>query len=347
MSQPMQDKDNQDSYRAVVCHRYGGFEELELARLVRQPLLAHQVRIEVSYTGVSFAHSLVVAGLYQRKPPLPFTPGTEAAGIVTEVGADVSHVNVGDRVCAVLDWGGYAEEVVAHEAGVFRLPEDLPLVAAITLPISYATAYGALQWRARLQAGQSVLIYGAAGGVGLAAAEIARAKGAEVIAVVNGQQKLDALQARGFNKTIDAKTTDVREAVSQYLGNQGVHVVFDPIGGDVTHEALRCLGDDGRLLSIGYASGTIPQIPANILLLKNISVMGFNWGQYVGWGKVDERMIYAARVRESIEQLIDWWQKGLISPNVHETLPLGEFVQAMQLVKSRASVGRIVLDAKR
>ena len=343
----MQDKDKREYYRAVVCHRYGSFEELELTHLARQPLLPHQVRIEVSFAGVSFAHSLVVAGLYQRKPPLPFTPGTEAAGIVIEVGADVSHVSVGDRVCAVLDWGGYAEEVVAHEAGVFRLPEDLPLVAAITLPISYATSYGALRWRAQLQAGQSVLIYGAAGGVGLAAAEIAQATNAEVIAVVNGQQKLAALQARGFNKTIDAKATDVREAVSKYVGNKGVQVVFDPIGGDVTHEALRCLGEGGRLLSIGYASGTIPQIPANILLLKNISVMGFNWGQYVGWGKLDERLIYADRVRKSIKQLIEWWQSGLINPNVHATLPLGEFVQAMQLVKSRDSVGRIVLDAKR
>lgn len=335
------------TYRAVVCQQYGGFESLTLQQLARSPLKPHEVRIAVAYTGVSFAHSLVVAGLYQRKPPLPFTPGTEAAGTVIETGAEVTQVQVGDRVCAVLDWGGYAQEAVAHEAGVFRLPPELPLAPAITLPISYATAYGALLWRARLEAGHRVLIYGAAGGVGLAAAEIARAKGADVIAVVSGTEKLAALAERGFDKVINAKTTEVRQAVDRFTDKQGVTVVFDPIGGDVTGEALRCLADDGRLLSIGYASGTIAQIPANILLLKNISVMGFNWGQYVGWGKVDERVLYGPRVRAAIADLIGWWQAGLISPTVHDILPLGEFVQAMDIVKKRGSIGRIILDTAR
>jgi NADPH2:quinone reductase len=223
----------------------------------------------------------------------------------------------------------------------------LPLAPAIALPISYATSYGALLWRAQLQAGQTVLIYGAAGGVGLAAAEIARACGAQVIAVVNGEQKRGALEARGFEQVIDAKTDPVREALEQYTAKQGVAVVFDPIGGDVTHEGLRCLADNGRLLSIGYASGTIPQIAANILLLKNISVMGFNWGQYVGWGKVDERLLYGARVRAALDQLIAWWQSGLIDPTVDEQLALAEFVLAMQRVKTRASIGRVVLDTTR
>ncbi|UOD51402.1 NADPH:quinone oxidoreductase family protein [Orrella daihaiensis] len=332
------------NYRAVVCSQYGSFEDLQLQTLPRQPLAPTQVRIAVAYAGVSFAHSLVVAGLYQRKPPLPFTPGTEAAGTVIEVGAEVGHLQVGDRVCAVLDWGGYAEEAVVDSVGVFPLAPELPLAPAITLPISYGTSYGALIWRARLQAGQTALIFGAAGGVGLAAAEIARAVGAKVIAVVNGESKAHAMHERGFEQVIDAKSSNLREAVNALTSDHGVDVVFDPIGGDTTDQALRLLADDGRLLTIGYASGTIPQIPTNILLLKNISVMGFNWGQYVGWGKVDERLVYGDKVRAAIEQLMAWWQSGDIQPSIYKTLPLGEFVQAMQIIKSRDAIGRVALD---
>ena len=336
------------TYRAVVCTHYGPFEELEIHDLPRQPIEPHQVRIAVSYTGVSFAHSLVVAGLYQRKPPLPFTPGTEAVGTIAEVGSAVTDFAVGDSVCAVLDWGGYAQEVVTDAVGVFRLPDTLPnqkpLAAAVALPISYGTSYGALLWRARLQAGQTALIFGAAGGVGLAACEIARAVGAKVIAVVNGPDKADALRERGFDCVIDAKAASLKESVMSLTQGAGVDAVFDPIGGDVTHQALRCLADDGKLLTIGYAAGEIPQIPANILLLKNISVMGFNWGQYVGWGKVDERHRYDDQVRAAMDQLIEWWQSGEIDPTVDKILPLVEYKQAMQRIKARSTIGRVVLD---
>jgi NADPH2:quinone reductase len=349
------------TYRAVVCTQYGAFDQLESRELPRQPIKPHQVRIAVAFAGVSFAHSLVVAGLYQRKPPLPFTPGTEAAGLITEVGSSVKGLKIGDRVCAVLDWGGYAQEVVADAVGVFRLPEQLShhddLAKAITLPISYATSYGALLWRAKLEKNQTALILGAAGGVGLAACEIARAVGANVIAMVNGQDKVAVMHKRGFKNVIDGKQHHLRDAVSHTMAGltndrvnsttRGVDVVFDPIGGDLTAQALRCLTDDGKLLTIGYASGQIPQIPANILLLKNISVMGFNWGQYVGWGKVDERHTHGPRVRAAIEQLMAWWQTGNINPTVYKTLPLGEFVQAMKLIKERRVVGRIALDPRR
>ena len=340
------------TYRAVVCTQYGPFDELEIQDLPRQAIEPHQVRIAVAYTGVSFAHSLVVAGLYQRKPPLPFTPGTEAVGTITEVGSAVTDFAVGDSVCSVLDWGGYAQEVVTDAVGVFRLPKTLPgpeaMAAAVLLPISYGTSYGALLWRARLQAGQTALIFGAAGGVGLAACEIARAVGAKVIAVVNGPDKAHALRKRGFDSVIDTKATgpdaSLKASVDVFTQGAGVDVVFDPIGGDVTHQALRCLADDGKLLTIGYAAGDIPQIPANILLLKNISVMGFNWGQYVGWGKVDERHRYGDQVRAAMDQLIEWWQSGEIDPTIDKILPLGEYKQAMQRIKARNTIGRVVLD---
>ena len=341
-----------DTYRAVVCTQYGPFDELKMQDLPRQAIEPHQVRIAISYTGVSFAHSLVVAGLYQRKPPLPFTPGTEATGTITEVGSDITDLTVGDNICAVLDWGGYAQEVVTDAIGVFRLPKTLPgahpMAAAVLLPISYGTAYGALLWRTRLQTGQTALIFGAAGGVGLAACEIARAVGAKVIAVVNGPDKANALRERGFKSVIDAKAASpdpsLKASVDTFTQGAGVDVVFDPIGGDMTHQALRYLADDGRLLTIGYAAGEIPQISANILLLKNISVMGFNWGQYVGWGKVDERYRYGAQVHAAIQQLIEWWQSGDIDPTVDKILPLGEYKQAMQRIKARSAIGRVVLD---
>ena len=253
-----------------------------------------------------------------------------------------------DSVCAVLDWGGYTQEVVTDAVGVFQLPKTSPspeaMAAAVLLPISYGNSYGALLWRARLQAGQTALIFGAPGGVGLAACEIASAVGAKVIAVVNGPDKADALRERGFDCVIDAKAASLNESVLSLTQGAGVDVVFDPIGGDVTNQALRCLADDGKLLTIGYAAGQIPQIPANILLLKNISVMGFNWGQYVGWGKVDERHRCGAQVHAAIQQLIEWWQSGEIEPTIDKILPLGEYKRAMQRIKARDTIGRVVLD---
>ena len=346
-TQPVPDLENSSgTYRAVVCSRYGSFEDLEIQAVERQPIKPYQVRLAVAYAGVSFAHSLVVAGLYQRKPPLPFTPGTEATGTIIEVGSEVTGLSVGDQVCAVLDWGSYAQEVIADAVGVIHLPEQLSLAAAITLPISYGTSYGALLWRAKLKPNQTALILGAAGGVGLAAAEISHAVGASVIAVVSGPDKVSAMRDRGFDQVIDAKVSDLRETVESLTAGQGVDVVFDPIGGDVTEQALRCLADDGKLLTIGYAAGHIPKIPANILLLKNISIMGFNWGQYVGWGKVDERQKYGPQVRAAIEQLVTWWQSGDINPTIYKTLPLGDFKQAMQLIKARNTIGRIALDTQ-
>ena len=165
-------------------------------------------------------------------------------------------------------------------------------------------------------------------------------------AVVSGPDKVNAMRERGFENVIDAKASNVRETVESLTVSQGVDVVFDPIGGDVTEQALQCLADDGKLLTIGYAAGHIPKIPAHILLLKNISIMGFNWGQYAGWGKTDERHKYGPQVRTAIEQLMVWWQSGDINPTIYKTPPLGDFKQAMRLIKARSTIGRIALDTQ-
>ncbi|MCH8505510.1 MAG: NADPH:quinone oxidoreductase family protein [Ectothiorhodospiraceae bacterium] len=331
--------------KALICESWRPFDELEL-KTVPEPALdgPGDVRIRILHSGVSFATTLVVQGKYQRKPPLPFAPGTEIAGEVLEVGAEVRHLAVGDRVCAVLDWGGYAEQVVVHARHVLPVPESLPLEASVALPISYMTAYGALVWRAKVRPGERGLIHGAAGGGGLAAVEIALALGCEVYAVVRGERKAAFLRERSAQHVIDSSAQPFRDAVESLTRGEGVHVVRDTIGGSVFRESLRCLQLDGRHIVIGFAQGEIPQVPANILLLKNISVSGFNVGQYIGWGVVDERERYAGTYRRGMEQLINWWADGRIAPKVHARLPLGQFREAMAKVTGREAIGRVVLD---
>lgn len=330
--------------RAVLCERWCKFDELAVAEVPPPVMRLGGVRIRTRFAGLSFATALVVAGRYQRKPPLPFVPGTEVAGEVVECADGVDRCKPGDRVMAVVDWGGYAEQVVADQVNCFVVPEGLALDAAVALPISYGTAYGALTWRAGLQAGERLVVLGAAGGVGLAAVEIGKALGAEVVAVAGGAAKCAVLAERGADAVIDGAREDVRERVRAITGGQGVDVAFDPVGGDGFHQALRCLATGGRLLTIGYAGGEIPTIGANLLLLKNVSVMGFNWGQYVGWGPVDERRRYARPVADAMAMLADWWAAGTIRPTVHARFDLADFVAAMAELQNRRAIGRVVLQ---
>ncbi len=331
--------------RAVVCESWRPFDELELTR-VSVPPLRHpeDVRIEVRHAGVSWATTLVVAGKYQRKPPLPFSPGTEVTGIVLEVGPQVSGLVPGDRVCAVADFGAYAEQAVIHRRHVFKVPDGLPLDAAIALPISYMTAYGALLWRAKIKAGDRVLIHGAAGAVGLGAVDIAQAHGCEVFAVVRGEEKRRFLARRGVDHVIDSTTADFQAVAREATGGRGVDVILDTVGGSVFERSLRCLDEDGRLLVVGFVGGDIATVATNLILLKNIAVAGFNLGQYVGWGVVDERARFAARYGQGMEQLLAWWCEGRIAPVLHARRPLAEFRDAMRLVTDRQAVGRVLLD---
>ncbi len=330
------------THRAVVCERYGPFSDMRVRKIARLPLGSGEVRLAVEAVGVSFAAGLMVAGRYQRRPPLPFVPGTEVAGRVLEAGPDVTRLAVGDRVVASVDWGGYAEEVVAVAVNVFPLPAPLDAAAAVALPISYPTAYGGLLWRARVAAGETVLVLGAAGGVGLAAAEIARIAGARPLVAASSPEKRAFLAGRGFTERV-APGEGMAEAV-RALAPDGVDVVFDPVGGDAFDAGLRLLADGGRLVTIGYTSGRIPEVAANILLLKNVGVLGFNWSHYIGWGKVDVRHRHADAVAGVMADLVGWWRDGLIAPAVHAVLPLDRFAEAMDLLKTRRSMGRVVLD---
>ncbi len=326
--------------RAVVCESWRPFDELELKEVAPPPLRPGSVRIRVEATGISFATQLVVQGKYQRQPPRPFTPGTEIAGTVIEAAAGVG-IPPGTRVFAVLDWGGLAEEAVADAIHVMPLPDELPLDAAVSMPISYPTAGASLLWRTDVGPGDWVLVHGAAGGVGLAGVEIAKAMGARVIARA-GAAKHALLHDRGADVVLDS-AVPFKDAVLEATGGLGCMAVLDVLGGDDFDPSLRCLREGGTLVTIGYAGGHIPTVPANILLLKNIAVAGLNWGTYIGWSPGDNRDRYAQRVRALWGQLVEWWQQGKLRPEVHARFPLAQFREAMAEVAARRSVGRVVL----
>ena len=327
--------------RAIICESWRDFDALEVKDVPRPALRPHGVRIKVAAAGVSFATQLVVAGKYQRKPPLPFTPGTEIVGTVLEASPDADAPPPGTRVFAVVDWGGMAEEAIADDIHTIAIPDGLPLEPAIGFPISYPTAGAALLWRGKIKSGDWVLVHGAAGGVGLAAVEIAKACGAKVIARA-GVAKHDMLRARGADLVLDS-AAPFRDAVRAATGGRGVDCLVDTIGGPAFDESLRCLADGGNLVVVGFAGGGIPTLQTNILLLKNIGVVGVNWGTYVGWSPGDGRRDHAPAARALWQQLMGWWQAGALKPEIHAAFPLEQFREAMAEVSARRSAGRVIL----
>ena len=332
--------------KAMICRRWGGPEDLRLEDVERPALTAGQVRIAVRAAGVSFATTLVIAGKYQRRPPFPFAPGTEVSGVVIEADPACKRVRVGDEVVAVLDWGGLAEEAVAHEVNVFPKPKNVGFVAAIQLAISYPTSAGALTWPHVLdvQRGQTLLIHAAAGGVGMAAVEIGKVLGATVIATAGGARKMAFAKSHGADHVIDYTAGDFRDEVLKLTNGRGVDRVYDPVGGDVFTQSLRCMAVEGRICPIGFAGGTIPQIPANILLVKSIAVMGFNYGYYVGWSPHDARLEQADRTFALMERIRGWCEAGQCRPHVDRTFHLDQAAEAMRALLERQVTGRVAIS---
>lgn len=327
--------------RAVVCHDFTDYRNLKIETFPDPMLEDDWVLIDTHAAGLSFATSLVVAGKYQRKPPRPFVPGGEAAGIVTAVGRNVDHVKPGDRVVAALDWGAHAGRCRAHRACVHHIPAAMSFEEATAFALSYPTSHGALTWRARIQAGETLLVHGAAGAVGIAAVELGKALGATVIATASSAEKIAFAKSRGADHgLVLARGQSFYEAVRGWTGGRGADVIFDPIGGDTLMESLRCIAKEGRLLTIGYAAGRIPQVPANVLLLKNASLMGFNWGEYVGWGLVDERERFAPRVRDLMADLMRLYEAGALKPHVSHGFPLDQWVAGMENLLDRHVIGK-------
>ncbi len=301
------------------------------------------VRIAVEAAGVSFANLLVIEGKHQNKWEPPFIPGTEVAGLVTECGPGVTQFKPGDRVVAGVRTGGFAEQAVVPESNVFALHRSVDFVAAVQFPTIYSTAYAGLKWRANVQPGEVVLVHGAAGGSGLAAIEIAKKLGAIVIATAGSAEKVAAARAHGADLAINYRDEGFRDAVLEATSRRGADVIFDPVGGDTFDESLRCIAPDGRIIPMGFAGGAIPQIPANIVLVKNITVIGLYWGYYMGWARQLPVAGTEGRVREAFAELLRWTAKGELRPETFRTFELFEFREALAAISGREVIGRVAL----
>lgn len=319
---------------AVLCRRWGGPEALEVAEVTPPALRSGEIRVRVAAAGVNFADLLMIAGKYQENPPLPFSPGFEVAGTVDEVAPDVTTWRRGDRVMGMLPFGGYAEQAVLPAERAIVLPPSLDFAAAAGFPVAYGTAYGAFAWRARLRPGERVLVFGAAGGVGLASVAVARVLGAEVIAVATGRERLAEAAAHGAAHLIDYRSEDVAARVREITGGRGVDVVLDPVGGGAFETALRCLASEGRLVVIGFASGQVGTLSAGVALGKNIDLIGCYWGAYR-----DD----ADRIRRAYDELGRWVEAGKLKPHVAARVPLAEAARALALMAGRTLAGKIIL----
>jgi NADPH2:quinone reductase len=321
--------------RAVVCRELSGLDGLALEDIPVPEPGPGEVRIRVRAAGLNFADTLIIKGQYQEKPPLPFVPGMEIAGQIERCGDGVAGFTPGERVMATPDFGGFAEAVVTRASNVVRLPDSIDYPSAAALAIAYGTAYGALCWAGRLQPGETLVVHGGAGGVGLATVECGRALGARVIATARGADRLKVAQAHGAAAVIDTGGEDVRTRIKELTDGRGADVVFDPVGGDLFTASLRSIAWSGRILVVGFASGQIPQIPANLLLVKNAAAIGFYWGSY--------RRHDPVRVHAAFETLLQWHADGRIRPHVSEVLPLAEARRALERLLARQSTGKIVL----
>jgi NADPH2:quinone reductase len=321
--------------RAIVCRELSGPSSLRLEELAEACPGPGQLRIRVRACGVNFADSLITSGQYQKQPALPFSPGFEVSGEVLELGAGVKGFARGDRVLAMTPSGGYAEQVVADAQRCLRIPAEMSWQHAAAFPVVFGTSHIALWHRARLRAGETLVVHGASGGVGLTAVAIGKLLGATVVATASSPAKLEVARAHGADHLIDSSRDDVRERIKELTAGRGADVVYDPVGGDLFTASLRSMAFEGRILIIGFAAGSVPQIPANHLLVKNVDVIGVNWPAY---GELNP-----AVMTDSFQTLLHWYLDGAIKPHVSATYPLEQACAALEQVVSRKSTGKVVI----
>ena len=320
--------------RAVVCRAWGGVEDLKVEEVPAPAPGPGEVLVSVRATAVNYADALLVAGRYQTKPALPFSPGLETAGVVAATGEGVTRFARGDRVMAVLPYGGLAELAVAPEAETFAIPDGMTFEEAGAFPIAYISSHVALRWQGRLEPGETLLVLGAAGGVGLTAVEIGKAMGARVIAGASTAEKLAAARRRGADEIVNYASENLTERVMALTDGKGADVCFDPIGGDLFDAALSALGWGGRILLVGFVGG-VPQIPANRLLVKHRAALGSSL-RYFRWHAPD-------KLRRSVEELLGWYGEGRLRPLITHRLPLERTVEAIRLLTDRKAHGKVVV----
>lgn len=320
--------------RALICESFDGIDALRVGEMAEPALIPGTALVGVRAAAVNFADTLMVAGRYQTKPEFPFSPGLEFAGVVEQVDG-VGGLTPGDRVCGFVGNGAMAERVVAFPGAVARLPESIGFEEASCVPVAYGTSYHALVDRAALQIGETLLVLGAAGGVGIAAVQIGKVLDATVIAAVSSEEKESAVRAAGADEVIRYDRTPLRDGISTATRGEGVDVVYDPVGGELTEPALRSTKWNGRLLVIGFASGDIPSIPLNLNLVKGNSVIGVFWGRF----NIEE----PEKSRANNEVIMDWLADGRIQPLVQKVFPLNDAADAIHWVAERKAIGRVVV----
>jgi NADPH2:quinone reductase len=321
--------------KAMLCEKFGPPEDLVLKEVADLIPLAGQVRIATEACGVNFPDTLIIENKYQFKPDLPFAPGGEVTGIVDAVGDGVSQDLLGQPVMCMTLSGGFAEQTLCKAEDLIARPSSMPSTVAAGFTMTYGTSMHALKQRAQLQAGETLLVLGAGGGVGLAAVEIGKQMNATVIAAASSAEKLNAAKNAGADHLIDYSQQDLRSALKEIVGKKGVDVVYDPVGGDMFEAALRSTAWGGRVLVVGFASGDIPKVPVNLALLKGCSIVGVFWGAF--------RLNYTKEDNENFEQLFAWYEDEKLKPYASKIYALEAAAQALNDLKNRKAVGKIVL----
>ena len=322
--------------KAILCKAYGTPDNLVLEECEPPQLKDNQVRIKIKACGVNFPDVLMIAGKYQVQPPMPFSPGAEISGDVVEIGAKVPHLQPGQRVLALCGYGGMAEEVCIDARAVIPIPDDMDYATAAGFILTYGTSYHALKQRAGIQPGESLLVLGAAGGVGLAAVELGVKMGARVIAAASTPEKLALAMEYGASEGINYLETGLKDAVKKITGGKGADVIFDPVGGPLFDDCLRSVAWNGRILVIGFASGDIPTIPANLPLLKGSSIVGVFWGSFAE----REPKEHLTNTKE----LLQMYSGGMIRPHISDQFDLEAAADAIQTLADRRALGKVIVN---
>ena len=321
--------------KAVLCNTFGPPENLTIENIPSLHPSKNEVIINVKACGLNFPDTLIIQGKYQFKPAFPFSPGGEIAGIIKEVGENVSQLKVGDNVMYGSVYGGFAEEVKANASDVFKMPASMNFVTAASSMLTYGTSYHALVNRANLQAGETLLVLGAAGGVGTAAVQIAKELGATIIVAASTDEKLTFCKENGADVVINYTTEDLKATVKKLTNNKGVDVIYDPVGDAFAEQALRAIAWKGRYLVVGFAAGEIPKIPLNLVLLKGCQVMGVFWGAFFR----KEPQLNA----QNLMTIVKWFSEGKLQAKIHGEYPLEKVVEAMNAMTNKEVKGKIVL----
>lgn len=321
--------------KALLCTQHGDPELLEVREVASPEPGAGQLRVDIHAAGVNFPDSLIIRNLYQFKPPLPFSPGGEIAGVVSAIGEGVKGFQPGDSVMALCGHGGFAQQAVVEAAKAVKIPPGVSMEMAASFTMVYATSYHGLVDRAQLKAGETLLVLGAAGGVGLSAVEIGKALGARVIAAASSDAKLEVCRAHGADDCINYSREDLRERIKALTAGKGVDVVYDPVGGHLAEPAFRSIAWRGRFLVIGFALGDIPAIPLNLALLKGASIVGVFWGAFVAKEP--------AAFQADMAQLLAWVRVGKLKPRISARYSLEDAPKAIRALMDRSAVGKLVV----